>query len=157
MPPSINSPNPLVFRPPARADVRSLASRLTEADMEELEKLERTPKQALTDGLKFSDRAFTVLLRGRPIAMAGRVPFSGEFASVWLLAAPEARLMKKSLMRLAPRWLRYLHGGMPTLRNAASLENTESWHLIEHLGFEREEQVEVNGHPFQIFSRTEHV
>lgn len=138
---------PVELAPASLVHVGPIASRMREADRIECRALGRSPKEALRIGLRTSLNPFTALVDGRPEAMMGVMPVSllkGE-GLVWMLGTDAVYGQGRALLRLGPKVLRVIGGGLPQLGNIVSAENRRAIRFLRYLGFHVGGPAQVHG------------
>lgn len=118
-------------------DVFNLAPNVRQSDRSELWKANhRKPEQALVEGYKESIACFTVVYKGRPIAMFGIVAKTilGRIASVWFLASPEMNKMQH-IFKHSRRFISLMLSYYSVLENYVDVENTQSIRWLKWCGF----------------------
>lgn len=143
-------------------DVPVLAATLRDADRDEvLAASGRTPLEALTDGLRWSSPAYTLVDgEGTPIAMLGVVPLDDLAGSVWLLGTDGIQKESIRFLRGSRLGLQKLHEVRPVLTNAVDARNTLHIRWLQWLGFTFLAEVRgagPGGLPFYEFVRVSHV
>jgi hypothetical protein len=128
---------------------RDMAGRLSPLDLREVKAGGGRPLESLLAGVAHSDECWAYTLDDRPFAIVG-ISAPGR---IWMLTArdikkPEAswffaRRAKADLAERMARW--------GALGNFVYDKNEPHKRLLEWLGFEFGDTVEVNGHPFRQF------
>lgn len=134
--------------------VNYIANRLRDIDRIECEAMGHSPKQALRNGVKFSDKAWTALVDGKPQAMFGvvvRSALTGE-GTPWFLGTSEVYRHGRDLLTLGPYFVRQCVDSTPRLENLVSVYNSKAMRLLRHWGFTIEDEVNLfGGVPFKTF------
>lgn len=133
--------------------------------MAEVERLGRTPEEALRDGFELSGSdCFTAVVEGKPFAMFGVVPFNEPgwpvgCAAPWFLATDDVRLVLRDLFVQTPDWLDYFNTIYPVLLNWVDSENEMAIRWLKRVGFKfvSLDPIGVGEHPFWRFVRTRDV
>lgn len=120
-----------------------MAPNLRKADEQECwAAAHKTPIESLVGGLQSSDRCYTVLHKGEPIAMFGVVshePEAGEFPHigiVWMLGTDQIVDLWQAFGRWSKVWLNEVGYGYDALMNYVDARNTRHLRWLRWLGFE---------------------
>ncbi len=127
----------LTPRPATRADIEWMASRLRQADHNEVI-ASGSPSviAALEEGLKMSDRLLVgVDESDKPVVIFGRCPIDALAYSIWLLATDDIHKHRTSFLRQCRSFLTELHDGVPILFNLVDERNTLHIQWLRWLGF----------------------
>ena len=117
-------------------DVTDLAPRLRTCDSEECYRAaDKSPVDALEQGLADSERCLTIDWGGRPIAMFGVVPGLDGFGHVWLLGSDDVVSCAKTLMLHAEALIAEVGAGYRVLGNSIDAENKVHLRWLVHMGF----------------------
>lgn len=134
--------------------VGPIATRLRRIDRMECEAMGHSGKQALRNGVLYSDKAWTALVDGRPEAMFGVVVTSAVASegSPWFLGTDEVYRHGRDLLRLAPYFVERCVDSSRNLSNLVSAYNVKALRLLPHWGFTVEDDIVlVSGVPFKRF------
>lgn len=112
----------------------------------------KQPLEALLESLGGAEEAWTFLVDGEPVTIAGvrAHPQNGEFGLLWVVSTPGIYRARISFLResrtLAARWMEQY----PVLGNMVHCENTPTIQWAEWLGFtvHRESPVIIQGETF---------
>lgn len=145
-------------------DVAFLATRLCEADRQEVEATGATPFEALYDGLHLSDNALTMLHPdGEPIGMCGVGTFLAEpirCGAVWMLGTDRIKAVPTVFLRESKRWVDDQFNTYQLLCNFVDERNDVHVKWLKWLGFKfiaRHPLHGVERRPFLEFVRIAHV
>ena len=149
-------------RPATWADAASLAPRLRQADLAEIQAASgEPPRAALERALALSTRAFAIEHRdsrpgAEPLALFGVAdhPLGPELGAPWLLAGGGLPKIARALLREAAPWISVLGEGRLALANCADARNHLHLRWLRLLGFSRVRRVErwgVEGRTFIEF------
>lgn len=140
---------------PARlVHVGPIASRIRDIDRLECEVFGHSAKQALRNGVYYSDQAWTALVNGRPEAMFGCVTASAisGMGTPWFLGTDEVYRHGKALVMFGPYFVRAIVDSTPNLSNLVSSANDKAIRLLKLWGFTVGEEILVGDVPFRHFS-----
>jgi hypothetical protein len=141
---------------PARlTHVGPIASNMRAMDRMECEALGRSPKDALRNGLRCSQDAWTATVDGRPGAMMGVVSdglLSGS-ARVWFLGTDEVYRHGRDLLTYGPLFVERWLLAFRELHNIVAKDNVQAIRLLGRWGFELAvgDDVEHGGVAFTSF------
>lgn len=127
----------VVVRRAIEADVLSLSTRLRSKDAQEvIAEGFASPFDALSYAFRSSSLCLTVEREGVPVAMFGLVPatLTSDLAQAWLLGAPELARMKKTFVRLAPKFIKMMLERHTMLYNIVDCRYPEAIRWLESLG-----------------------
>lgn len=142
-----------------RAEIRHIgriAAGIRAIDREECEAMGRSPKQSLRLGLLTSDKAWTALLDGRPVAMFGVVTTDaiGGEATPWFLGTDEVYRHARAFIMWGPGMLSRMGDSRTRLSNLVSAHNSRAIRLLRRWGFEvGSDEVTIRGVPFLHFQK----
>lgn len=139
--------------PASPSHVGPIASRLREIDR--LECLGHSPKQALRIGVMASAIAWTAKIDGRPEAMFGVTTISlmeGR-GRVWLLMTEDAAKQHRALVRLGRLYTEALHRHYTILENVVHARNDKAIRWLARLGFAIGPVDVIQGQPMRPFTR----
>lgn len=117
---------------------------------------------AVRESVRRSQWVRTATVDGRVAAIVGLSAggtLLAPFGIPWMLGTPLVPAHRRTLARLAPR---YIHGMLqqyPVLRNLVHADNTVAVQWLRHVGFTLGETIHhpVTGAPFHLFEMTRHV
>lgn len=140
---------------PARfTHIGPIASNIRAIDRVECEAYGHSVKQALRDGFMYSEKVWTAMRDGKPIAMFGvYVPSAlGGVGHPWLLGTDEVYLHGRELVMLGPAYIEQMCDSISILRNLVSCENEAAIKLLIKWGFTvADETSAVGGVLFRAF------
>lgn len=114
-----------------------------------------TPHDALTNGIRCSDRAMTGLLDGKVACMFGVAPVSmmGGKGAVWMLGSDLIESHPKHFLRRCRRELSIMARNYGVLHNYVDARNTKAIRWLKWLGFDigEPEPIGAAGLPFRHF------
>jgi hypothetical protein len=115
-------------RPSRKGDAESLAPRLREADLDEIQAAAGVPPlDALRQGFDHSLQPMTVVgVRGEfeyPIAMFGAVRESQELGRIWLLGSDDIFTIKADFIRQSKAWFRHVSLPFKVVTNIVDMRN----------------------------------
>ena len=156
MPDQQDTPNAYV-RPAIEQDVEWLASRLRQADIDEIDAYAGiTPLEALSEGYKRSTKCFTGICEDDPFILFGAVPVTEGAGAVWLLGSDGINKARMPFLRQSKEWLEVLHEDFPLLFNYVDARNTVHIRWLRWLDFKfinLHHQFGVGQLPFYEFVR----
>lgn len=135
-----------------------IAANLRQQDLDEIEAMDTGP-QALHLSVQLSSHGYCITDRqGIPCAMFGAAPHPlPGVGVVWMLGTDAIRSEAYSIARQTRQYFDTLNAAYGILWNYIDARNTVSMRWLRWGGFELLRDVEVGGHPFHIFARTNHV
>ena len=115
-------------RPSKTGDAESLAPRLREADLNEIEAAAGVePVEALREGFLNSVQPLTVVgVKGEfeyPIAMFGVVKESSDIGRIWLLGSEDIFKIKTNFIRQSKAWFRHVSEPFKVVTNIVDMRN----------------------------------
>lgn len=127
--------------------VGPIATRMRQADVEEVAAFGRTPKEALRLGLRASVDAFTVLIDDKPEGMMGLRPTSvlDREGAPWLLGTDELYRHPRAWLELMPKVVALWGDSTRCLSNLIAKANVRAIRLLRRCGFEIGKEVTVIG------------
>lgn len=116
------------------------------------------PRDALAVSLAISSHGYAVLESdGSPCAFFGAAPSAlPEIGVVWMLGTDGIRREARGIARRTRHYFNTLNAAYPVLWNYIDSRNTVSLRWLRWGGFELLKDVEIGGHQFHIFARTNH-
>ena len=136
-------------------DASALAGRLRPEDCAEvLASGHRSVEGCLDFGIKNSVEAYTVFLRGVPVAAFGiSVPsLLGPEAHIWFLGCPEMARIKKTFLKLTRVYIAHFHESFPCLWNIVDSRYGASVKWLAWCGARFVGDVMLNGVVFSKFA-----
>ena len=137
-------------------DVHSLASRLREGDLREIDAVGRdTPLESLMLGLQSPDPTY-VAVDGDdvPHIIFGTHPTPDKFLGlVWMMASDSIQDHWVQVLRETKPWVNKLRGRYEVLANAVHKENTLHIKWLRWAGFTFLQEFTVNGNTFYEFAK----
>ena len=134
------------------ADAEYLARHLRPGDLREIAALGVSPRAAVMESVRSSDRVWTAFEDERPLMIFGVCDplFSKSPAVVWALGTPECSRYKRKMLRVGRAVVRNLLRSYPEMENWCDSRYSESVRFVRHLGFTVDQPREwgVNGEPF---------
>lgn len=127
------------IRPASFTDVDPIASRMREADRREVWAVGLlTPERALAESLRFSNRAWTLLIEDRPAAMWGCSSQSAltRTGSVWMLATDDLAIIPIRAVQESRRSIKTMLQLFDVLVNWVDARNELSIRWLRWLGAE---------------------
>lgn len=127
-------------------------------DIEEIEASGSVPPdEAVMASLALSSHGYCVVDRvGEPCAMFGAAPHPLPGVGVaWMLGTDGIRREAQSIARQTPLYIEQLHTAYSVLWNYIDARNSISKRWLRWGGFELLKDVELGGHHFHIFARTD--
>lgn len=140
--------NDIEIRMARRKDCHDLAPRLRDEDVKELDAaVGLAPAGALVMSYLMSDLAYAVVINGQVEALFGVVSDRNEpnHGVPWLLGSYELENNARPFLRIGRRYIKMMAVLYDSLRNAVHHEHTQSFTLLEHLGFVRTDVLEGFG------------
>jgi hypothetical protein len=140
--------------PASPAHVGTVANRMRMQDARECWAQGTSPKRALRMGLLGSAHAVTVLIDGRPEAIAGVTPVDllSGIGQPWMLGTPKIMRPHPAWVVEAPLMVAEWRRLFPVLRNKVAADNRKAIMWLRRLGFKvAREHVIVGGVRFLPF------
>lgn len=152
----------LTFRPTIKYDVYVVASKMREADVEEVFAASGlSPLDGLEKCVEGSDEAITILLNDSPIAIFGyKVTEANLCGLVWMLGSDDVFNCKIEFLKKSRFWVNYIQTKVPLIYNLVYHKNIVHIKWMEWLGFRFVRTLEKAGHlnlPFIEFVRLRNV
>lgn len=126
------------FVKPSRGLIEDIARTMRQSDVDEIwAASNKTPIEALTEGLTHSDYSAIAMHDDEPLIMFGLVKrdlISGT-GIVWMLGSDNALKYRKGFLTKAPLFIDEMLSICPRLMNMVHSENTESIRWLKWLGF----------------------
>lgn len=136
-----------------------IAEHLRDEDVFELQASGSSPHKALTDGLRRSVWAKTVIVDDKPCLMFGVAPLSAltGMGTPWLLGTAAICKIRRTFIRQCRGYVDDMLRSFPVLVNYVDERNTTSIRWLKWLGFELQPAVPagVNGEMFHRFEMRE--
>lgn len=137
-------------------DVHSLAPRLREADLREIEANGReTALESLLAGFNSPDPTYVAVDENDvPHIIFGTHPSPEEFLGiVWMMATDSIKDHWVQVLRETKPWVNKLRGRYKLLANAVHKDNTLHIKWLRWAGFNFLQEFTVNGHTFYEFAK----
>lgn len=137
-----------------------IAANLRQQDLDEIEAMGvGAPEETLKTSVQLSTHGYCVVDRGGdPCAIFGAAPHPlPGVGVVWMLGTDSVRTEAYSIARQTRRYFETLNDAYPVLWNYIDARNTVSLRWLRWGGFKLLSDVEIGGHPFHIFARTNYV
>lgn len=134
-----------------------ISKNLRQADLDEIEAMGSGP-DALHLSVALSSHGYAVMDRaGEPIAMFGAAPHPLPGVGVaWMLGTDGIRREAHGIARQTGAYFDTLNSAYSVLWNYIDARNTVSLRWLRWGGFELLRDVEIGGHQFHIFARSNH-
>lgn len=155
--------NDMKPRPSIEADVKDVAEKLRQPDIDEIKALGREPEEALRESYFGSEpRCYTTAFKGVPMAMFGVVPFTDhpKWGSIWLLGTDDVTDGAPiSFLKWTKLFFPTLIEPYDMVCNIVDKRNTVHIKWIKWLGFKfiREVKAGPYNKTFYEFARLNHV
>lgn len=136
----------ILVRPTEPEDIQSLAPRLRQEDLRELEALNGCSAQkALSEGLRDSDECWSITFNDLVIGMFGVAPLEGrpDAGAIWLLASDDLPKIRWEFLKKTRPWVGYFLSKYPKLTNMVDSRNTQHVKWIKWAGFNFINEYEV--------------
>jgi hypothetical protein len=146
-------------RPTRKEDCIYLATRLRQADLDEVKAASGLdPCEALLEGLFHSQQCHTVVDGDTPLAVFGvcPAPLNDSVGIVWLLGSDALKMHSIEFLRKSKGWVDELHKAFPVLYNNIDARNTVHIKWLQWLGFNFINEIPEYGverRPFYHFVR----
>lgn len=137
-------PENVTVRPSQPADVEFVAANMRQADRDEIwASYFSTPHEALTRAMKISEKCWTLVCDGEPVAMFGvaRRGMLSNVGSPWLLGTDKVKKYTPAFLRLSPIYVSKMMEGFVRLENYVDFRNKLSIRWLQWMGFELGELV----------------
>ncbi len=135
------------------ADAEYLAQHLRPGDLREIAALGVSPRTAVMESVRASDRVWTAFHEGKPMMIFGVADpvFNPSPATIWALGTPECSRYKREMLRVGRAVVRNLLRSYPEMDNWCDARYSESVRFVRHLGFTVDQPREWggNGEPFR--------
>lgn len=129
----------IIVRDSRPEDIDCLAENLRPADKAEVWKSNhKSPREALSEGMKNSSICLTVERYKKPIAMFGIVPVAilGRTATIWLLGSPEIKAMQVVFVKNSKMFINIMLKQYPRLINHVDIKNKQAIKWLKLCGAE---------------------
>lgn len=135
-----------------------IAAHMRQQDLDEIEAM-GSGADALHLSIQLSSHGYCIMDRdGKPCAMFGAAPHPlPGVGVVWMLGTDGIRREAVGISRRTRRYFNELNTAYPVLWNYIDARNTVSLRWLRWGGFKLLSDVDINGHPFHLFARTNHV
>jgi hypothetical protein len=142
-----------------KSHIPQVYNNLRQADRDEVEAIGRDPFTALKQGFKASSPCYTWMCDDKPSALFGCVPYTEEFAAIWLLGTDNISKHKYPFMKTVTKFHKELVRPYPITGNIVDERNKVHMKYIEHIGytFIGRKLVGPKQLPFLEFARMNHV
>lgn len=145
----------MTVRKATEADALSLADRLREADLKEIESQGGKAVDSLLRGIRSTDPTYVAVDKdGVPHIIFGTAPsHTPVLGFVWMMATPAIRRCWVRLLRETPHWIDTMAEPYEVLANAVHADNKVHIRWLKWAGFVFLRKIEIYGEDFYEFAR----
>lgn len=140
------------FREIEEGDYESVAPRLRELDIKEIEAYGQDPMESFFRSIELSTEVYTIVIDGTPEAIFGLGEAPGdEGAVIWFLSTDNIRNAGLRLIRIGRQWVKQKAQEYGQLYNFVHSPHVEAHAFIEMMGFEFTHVCIINDNDFLRF------
>lgn len=142
-----------------KSHVPAVYNNLRQCDRDEIEAQGRDPFWSLKEGFKASVPCYTWMYEDEPSALLGVVPYTEEFAAIWMLGTDNIAKHRYAFMKTCVPIEKEITRPYPITGNVVDERNKVHMKFIEHLGYKfiNRRYLGPNKMPFLEFARMNHV
>ena len=150
----------LEIRPAMLLDIERLAPIVRECDAAELRASSHlTPREALTEGLRISDRAWSMDIDGKLTCIFGVAPIAPGYIAcgvAWMIGSQRIEAHKKAFFAGSKTGVQLMLNLYPILCNYVDARHLKALQWLEHLGAQIRDPVPYgfDNLPFRYFEIT---